>query len=499
MSFELMDSLLLRSEIEVPASLDDENEDSALGDLGSEITSVIFLDSESEESRSGVSSIMAATYEDKNWLHSRSTDIRQPTEDGSLLLVGDPNLDDLSMVNDASSLCGDNVLGLEVKPETPFVDIESSRSAVELISDTSESLSVAVGNEEEIVDGSSLRPSIDVGPLDLGSNGRASRSIFEVSYVPLWGFTSVPGRRTDMEDAVSIVPNFVEIPLQMLVDRPPDGLTSRVTYLTGHFFGVFDGHGGAKVADYCRDRIHPALAEEIEIISTELSDEGDRRGPREELWTRVFTRCCLKVDDEVGGEGGRAPIARETVGSTAIVAIVCTSHIIVANCGDSRAVLCRGREAVALSVDHKPDREDEYARIEAAGGRVFNWDGCRVSGVLAMSRSIGDRYLKSLVIPDPEVTVVPRSRDDECLILASDGLWDEMSNEEACEGARRVLQLWYRNNEAPPPSGRGKGVDPAAQAAAEALTQRALQKGSQDNISVVVLDLKRQRKGRSRP
>ncbi|XP_047940608.1 protein phosphatase 2C 16-like isoform X3 [Salvia hispanica] len=437
---------------------------------------------------------MAATYEGENWLHS--TDGRQLSEDGSLLLVGDPNLDGLSMVSDASSLCG-----LEVKPETgmPFADVESSRSDVELISNTSESLSVAVDSGEEIVDGSSSRPSMDVVPLDFGSNGRASRSIFEVSYVPLWGFTSVPGRRADMEDAVSIVPNLVEIPLQMLVDRPPDGLTSRVTHLTGHFFGVFDGHGGAKVADYCRDRIHSALAEEIEIISTELSDEGDRRGSREELWTRVFTRCFLKVDGEVGGEGGRAPIARETVGSTAIVAIVCTSHIIVANCGDSRAVLCRGREAVALSVDHKPDREDEYARIEAAGGRVFNWDGCRVSGVLAMSRSIGDRYLKSLVIPDPEVTVVPRTRDDECLILASDGLWDEMSNEEACDGARRVLQLWYRNNTAPPPSERGKSVDPASQAAAEALTQRALQKGSRDNISVVVLDLKRQRKGRSRP
>lgn len=242
MSFELMDSLLLRSEIEAPTSVDDENEGSALGDLGSEITSVIFLDSDSEESRSGVSSIMAATYEGENWLHS--TDGRQLSEDGSLLLVGDPNLDGLSMVSDASSLCG-----LEVKPETgmPFADVESSRSDVELISNTSESLSVAVDSGEEIVDGSSSRPSMDVVPLDFGSNGRASRSIFEVSYVPLWGFTSVPGRRADMEDAVSIVPNLVEIPLQMLVDRPPDGLTSRVTHLTGHFFGVFDGHGGAKV------------------------------------------------------------------------------------------------------------------------------------------------------------------------------------------------------------------------------------------------------------
>lgn len=107
--------------------------------------------------------------------------------------------------------------------------------------------------------------------------------------------------------------------------------------------------------------------------------------------------------------------------------------------------------------------------------------------------------MKSLVISDPEVMVVPRARDDECLILASDGLWDKMSNEEACDGARRVLELWYRNNPAILPSERGWGVDPASRAAAEALTHRALQKGSGDNISIVVLDLKRQRRGRSRP
>lgn len=94
------------------------------------------------------------------------------------------------------------------------------------------------------------------------------------------------------------------------------------------------------------------MVEEIEIIATDLND-GHRRETREELWTRAFTNCFLKVDDEVGGRGGRAPVAWDTVGSTAVVAVVCSSHIIVANCGDSRAVLCRGREAVALSVDHK--------------------------------------------------------------------------------------------------------------------------------------------------
>ncbi|KAH7665888.1 Protein phosphatase 2C family protein [Dioscorea alata] len=64
------------------------------------------------------------------------------------------------------------------------------------------------------------------------------------------------------------------------------------------------------------------------------------------------------------------PVAPENVGSTALVAVICSSHIIIANCGDSRAVLCRGKQPVALSNDHKPNREDEYARIEAEGGEV---------------------------------------------------------------------------------------------------------------------------------
>jgi protein phosphatase 2C len=84
-------------------------------------------------------------------------------------------------------------------------------------------------------------------------------------------------------------------------------------------------------------------------------------------WEKVFVDCFSGVDDEVGGKTSRSddsgigtsyaavlePVAPETVGSTAVVAIICSSHIIVANCGDSRAVLCRGKQPVPLSVDHK--------------------------------------------------------------------------------------------------------------------------------------------------
>uniref|UniRef100_A0A7N0TYF3 protein-serine/threonine phosphatase n=1 Tax=Kalanchoe fedtschenkoi TaxID=63787 RepID=A0A7N0TYF3_KALFE len=333
------------------------------------------------------------------------------------------------------------------------------------------------------------------------------RSALGFDCVPLWGYVSVIGMRPEMEDAVSALPRLLKIPTKMLVNDPANDVASeKLTHRTAHFYGVYDGHGGCQVANYCRDRIHSVLLEEIKMIEDSAADHKSSQ----EQWERAFTGCFQKVDDEVGGKSIQAadgtvdtnsePVAPETVGSTAVVALVCSSHIIVANCGDSRAVLFRGKEAKALSVDHKPEREDEYARIEASGGKVIRWNGYRVLGVLAMSRSIGDRYLKPWIIPKPEVMFIPRAREDECLILASDGLWDVVSNEEACEVARKRILLWHRKKGCAPVGGeRGKGMDPAAQAAAEHLSMLAIQRGSKDNISVIVVDLKAQRKFKSKP
>ena len=106
----------------------------------------------------------------------------------------------------------------------------------------------------------------------------------------------------------------------------------------------------------------------------------------------------------------------------------------------------------------------------------------------------GDKYLKPWIIPDPEVTFIPRTKDDKCLILASDGLWDVMTNEEACDMARKRILMWHKKYGATLPVERGEGIDPASQAAAECLSNRALQKGSKDNITVIVVDLKAQKK-----
>ncbi|XP_044464977.1 protein phosphatase 2C 77-like [Mangifera indica] len=452
-----------------------------------------------------------------NWIGTDVVINQECEEDDSVSLDGDPILDScsLSVASETSSLCGDDYLGFESTSEVgtlSSIDIEKSICSVDIIAKVnglresniteivSDALAVPVTLKEEIEDGPNQKPSSILLQMafEKGLSRAIGRSVFEVDYVPLWGLTSVCGRRPEMEDAVATVPEFLKIPIQMLIEEQVlDGRGQRFSQQTAHFFGVYDGHGGSQVANYCRDRIHSALAEEIELVRKCLTD-GSLKDGCQEQWKKTFTNCFVKVDAEVGGKAGQDPVAPETVGSTAIVAIVCASHIIVANCGDSRAVLYRGKEPMALSVDHKPNREDEYARIEAAGGKVIQWNGHRVFGVLAMSRSIGDRYLKPWIIPEPEVIFIPRAKEDECLILASDGLWDVMTNEEACDLARKRILLWHKKNGVTLSSERGNGDDPAAQAASEYLSNRALQKGSKDNITVIVVDLKAQRKFKSK-
>lgn len=102
----------------------------------------------------------------------------------------------------------------------------------------------------------------------------------------------------------------------------------------------------------------------------------------------------------------------------------------------------------------------------------------------------GDRYLRPWIIPAPEVTFMTRTDEDECLILASDGLWDVMRNEEVGEVARRLLRRRRRSSMA-------EGVSPA-QAVADNLTEIAIGRNSSDNISVIVVDLKHKRKRQPR-
>jgi serine/threonine protein phosphatase PrpC len=143
------------------------------------------------------------------------------------------------------------------------------------------------------------------------------------------------------------------------------------------------------------------------------------------------------------------PEHRLQAGCTAVVAVVKDGQLFVANAGDSRAVLCRNGQAIALSEDHKPAAETERNRIMAAGGFLSDIGGVtRVNGNLNLSRAIGDlKYKGNLGLPaaeqiitaQPDVKKVTIQPDDEFFVLACDGVWDVCSNAEVVSFVKQRL------------------------------------------------------------
>merc|ERR1712176_573732 len=133
----------------------------------------------------------------------------------------------------------------------------------------------------------------------------------------------------------------------------------------------------------------------------------------------------------------------EHIGSTAVVVLFLPApgrqlRMICANCGDSRAVLCRGGRAVDLSKDHKPQNTGERARIEAAGGSVMMIDTWRVEGDLSLSRALGDFAYKGQAHLPPEAQKISGVPDimemvvqsgDEFVVMGSDGVFDVLTSE----------------------------------------------------------------------
>jgi len=154
------------------------------------------------------------------------------------------------------------------------------------------------------------------------------------------------------------------------------------------------------------------------------------------------------------------PMVAHSVGCTAVCVMITDKHIVCANAGDSRAVLCRGGRAIALSCDHKPNCRTERRRIEEAGGvvkEVTTGGGngrtsrthYRVNGDLNLSRAIGDlrhktrtdlRADQQMVCSTPEIHAEAREPDDEFVVLACDGVWDVKSNAQVCDTVREGLR-----------------------------------------------------------
>lgn len=134
-----------------------------------------------------------------------------------------------------------------------------------------------------------------------------------------------------------------------------------------------------------------------------------------------------------------------SAGCTAVVALMHGDQLLVANAGDSRCVVSENGKAVPMSFDHKPTDAAEHSRIIKAGGYVM--DG-RVNGSLNLSRAIGDMEYKQTshlsaaeqaVTASPDVHQIQLGPSFEFMILACDGIWDVLSNQQAVDFVRERL------------------------------------------------------------
>jgi len=188
------------------------------------------------------------------------------------------------------------------------------------------------------------------------------------------------------------------------------------------FFAVFDGHGGAKVAQYSSIHLHKLLVKRPEYIQQNYPL----------ALQQAFLECdrTMKVASE---------LKDEMAGCTAVSVLIKGEQIWCANAGDSRCIGGVGGKAVALSKDHKPNNKKELERITNAGGFVeFN----RVNGNLALSRALGDFIFKmneqlpqneQIVSAEPDVEVAELTEEWDFLLIACDGIWDVLSNQEVCD------------------------------------------------------------------
>jgi len=257
-------------------------------------------------------------------------------------------------------------------------------------------------------------------------------------------------------------------------DEPMDEL--------GVYFGVFDGHVGSQVSELGSKQLH-------KNILAHFRSKQVQPASRDEKIKQAVKEAFSQTDKEILGLAERKKF--EQSGSTALVALLhgnpklgTALRLVLAHVGDSRAVLCRAGQAVQVTEDHKPDRLDEKKRIERAGGLVLNVRGAwRIAAPaksstkasreykgLAMTRSLGDFAFKnptSLSSADPEVKVLPITDKDLFMVLATDGIYNVLSNQEVIDCA-------------------GKHWDDPEEAAKN-IVRSAFQKGSDENLTALVI------------
>lgn len=230
------------------------------------------------------------------------------------------------------------------------------------------------------------------------------------------------------------------------------------------FYAVFDGHGGPEAASFIKRNAMRLFFEDADLPQNTDIDSVFLN-ELENSHRKAFLLADLALADESS--------VSASCGTTALTALLLGRHLLVANAGDCRAVLCRKGVAVEMSNDHRPTYLPERRRVEDLGGCFF--DGY-LDGYLSVTRALGDWNMKlplgssSPLIAEPDVQQVMLTEDDEFLIIGCDGIWDVMSSQYAVSLVRCALR---------------KHDDP--QQCAKELVLEALHKNTTDNLTAIVI------------
>ncbi|XP_069353338.1 protein phosphatase 1F [Eulemur rufifrons] len=254
---------------------------------------------------------------------------------------------------------------------------------------------------------------------------------------------AIRNTRRKMEDRHVVLPAFNQLfGLSDPVDRA--------------YFAVFDGHGGVDAARYAAVHVHANAARQPGLPT---DPEGALRDAFR-LTDQMFLR--------------KAKRERLQSGTTGVCALIAGTALHVAWLGDSQVILVQQGQVLKLMEPHRPERQDEKARIEALGGFVSHMDCWRVNGTLAVSRAIGDVFQKPYVSGEADVASRELTGSEDYLLLACDGFFDFVPHQEVAGLVRSHLVRQ-----------QGSGLH-----VAEELVAEARERGSHDNITVMVVFLR---------
>jgi protein phosphatase PTC1 len=274
-----------------------------------------------------------------------------------------------------------------------------------------------------------------------------------------------------MEDTHAFLYNFLNTPA-LAADASGkssqkgediDGPGQDMVETDNGYFAIFDGHAGTFAADWCGKKLHLILEDVIrknpnlpipelldqtftavdsQLEKLPLKNSGctaaiavlrwEDRVPSNQSATGsqalalAASKAAAKEEAKAGGETGNSTDGTAAANSAEAIharlkgTATRNRVLYTANVGDARIILCRNGKALRLSYDHKGSDENEGKRIANAGGLILN---NRVNGVLAVTRALGDAYMKDLVTGHPYTTeTVIQPEIDEFIIIACDGV-----------------------------------------------------------------------------